>query len=167
MLLIYCRHKILRPRGIQTFQRLKNQVLSFILGFDQEHRPPEFHRDLHLLRLIINIHQQHIVQNQILDKTVLIHLLLVSKQKILQLADSKPARHLHLRTSPFQHKDVTWVLVVMHKKHPQIFLYAEKKLLRRYRRRRFSKRRHSPVKPRHPLVRHDKANSLHIPYRTF
>ena len=79
MLLIHCRHKILRTGRVQPLQRVKDQVLPFIPRLDQEHHSSQFYRYLHLLRLIVYIHQQHVIQNQILDKTILVHLLLICK----------------------------------------------------------------------------------------
>ena len=131
-LLIYRGYEILRPGSIEPLQSLKDQVVPFILCLDQEHAASQLYRYLKLLRLIIDIDQQHIIQDQILDKAILIHLLLIGEEQILKLADPHPPRHLYLRAAAFQHKAITWILVIFYKEYPHILLDLEPDLIRRY-----------------------------------
>ena len=62
--------------------------------------------NMQLLRAAVNIHQQQIIQQQILDEIVLIKSLLIGHQQILDLECSQLTNHIHIITAALSQQDI-------------------------------------------------------------
>ena len=89
-----------------------------MLRFNKKDCPAQLCRYLHLLRLIIDIYQQQIVQDQILDKTVLVHSFPVCRDQILKLAGPKASRRGNISLVPAKRQHIFRRLLTADKKQP-------------------------------------------------
>ena len=81
------------PMEKKALQCLQHQVVVRVFGLNQEHDPPLQHRDLQSLGLVVDVHQEEIVQKKALDKPILVHFIAIHGGQALQMAEAEAPRH--------------------------------------------------------------------------
>ena len=66
-----------------------------------------------LFRAIVNIDQEHIVEQQVLNEIIFIEPLLVGGDEILNLADCNPSEHIGILCGTFGYKNKFQRLVII------------------------------------------------------
>ena len=89
----------------QPFDDLHRSIILLIFRLDQINDPAHLSVNVKLFRTVVNINQEHIVEQQVLNKIVLIESLLVSGDEILNLADCYPSEHIGILSGAFGYKN--------------------------------------------------------------
>ena len=96
ILLVDCCDKILRLRAEDSADLLQFIAVLVAVRLHNEYHAAHLGVDVKLLGTVININQQQVVEQQVLDKIILIEPLLICYQKILDLETGNLSHHVYI-----------------------------------------------------------------------
>ena len=113
IILVHCSHKVPAVLAKILPDFLKDIGIFSVLGFHDQHGA--FHISLYmkLLRTAVYVHQEQIVQQQVLDEIVLVEPLLVRHHQILQLKCRHLPHHVSILTRIVGDQNILKLLVII------------------------------------------------------
>ena len=92
---------------------LQDVIILAACGFHDHNHPGNICLDMKLLGTTVNIHQQQIVQQQVLNEVILIKSFFISYQQILDLESNHFADHIDIFTGTAGYENILQLLFVI------------------------------------------------------
>ena len=119
--LIDFRDKIPSAPDKEPAHDLHGGTVFFVDGFHNIHKPPDFIFNVEFLGSVIDIDKKHVVENQILDKTVLVVTVFIGRHERHDLADSDPAQGMDIISGSLRQQDILRAAIVIDLKEMTAF----------------------------------------------